>query len=306
MQTAIVTASYSADFERCRLLCETVDELVEGASHHYLLVASHDVRLFKTLEAPGRTVVDERDLLPAWLRAYRDPLSLLRRHVWLSPKVKPLRGWHVQQLRRMAIARHSGEDAFFYCDSDVAFVRPFDLTTLWQTGKLRLYRSDNAITPQTPATHAVWSRNAAAVLAMADRRSSPHDYISTLVSWRRDSAGAMLDRIEQVSGRHWVEAIGASRQFSECMIYGRHADEIEKPSRHFLDGRNLCAVRWTEPLRNADEVSVMLDNLDEHQVAVGIQSFLGAQPDMLRGAIKDWNARRAVRPASPAGAKRRA
>ena len=35
---AIVTASYAPDFERCRLLCETIDRHVTGVSHHYILV----------------------------------------------------------------------------------------------------------------------------------------------------------------------------------------------------------------------------------------------------------------------------
>ena len=47
--TAIVTASYAPDFERCRLLCETIDRFVTGASHHYILVEQRDVALFRQL-----------------------------------------------------------------------------------------------------------------------------------------------------------------------------------------------------------------------------------------------------------------
>lgn len=80
---------------------------VSGAAHHYILVEHRDVALFRQLETSRRTVVDERDLLPRWLRAFDDPLSLFRRRVWLSLKTQPLRGWHVQQLRRIAIAAHA-------------------------------------------------------------------------------------------------------------------------------------------------------------------------------------------------------
>ena len=62
---AIVTASYAPDFERCRLLCETIDRHVTGVPRHYILVEQRDVALFRQLETGNRTVVDERDLLPA-------------------------------------------------------------------------------------------------------------------------------------------------------------------------------------------------------------------------------------------------
>ena len=72
---ALVTASYAPDFERCRLLCETIDRHVTGFGRHYILVESRDVALFRQLENARRIVVDERDLLPSWLRPFDDPTS---------------------------------------------------------------------------------------------------------------------------------------------------------------------------------------------------------------------------------------
>ena len=132
---AVVTASYAPDFERCRLLCETLDRHVSGVARHYILVEHRDVALFRQLENSRRTVVDERDLLPRWLHAFDDPLSLFRRRIWLSLKTMPLRGWHVQQLRRIAIAAHAQEDVLIFCDSDVAFLKPFDTTPSGATAR---------------------------------------------------------------------------------------------------------------------------------------------------------------------------
>ena len=47
MKTALVTASYHKDFERCKLLCETVDRHVSGFTNHYILVEPRDVPLFR-------------------------------------------------------------------------------------------------------------------------------------------------------------------------------------------------------------------------------------------------------------------
>ena len=116
-----------------------------GAPRHYILVEQRDVALFRQLETSDRMVISERDLLPDWLRPYNDPLSLFRRRIWLSRRTQPLRGWHVQQLRRIAIASHVREDALIYVDSDVAFIKPFDADVFWRNGLVRLFRRDDGI-----------------------------------------------------------------------------------------------------------------------------------------------------------------
>src|SRR4029077_2801169 len=62
-EAAIVTASYAADFERCRLLCQTIDRFVTGMSRHYILVEERDVARFRALEGAKRSVISERELL---------------------------------------------------------------------------------------------------------------------------------------------------------------------------------------------------------------------------------------------------
>jgi hypothetical protein len=282
--TAIVTASYADDFERCRLLCESIDARVSGHSHHYVLVAHHDMDLFRQLQSLHRTIVSEADLLPRWLFPVRDPLSRFRRHVWLSLKAPPLRGWHVQQLRRMAIARALREDAFLYVDSDVVFVRDFDCSGLWRDGRLRLYREDEALLRPVPGNQLHWSGNAARILGITPPEHSAHDYIGTLIAWRRDTLERMLDHIEAVHGRHWCAAIAADRQFSECMIYGRYADEIADPELHFHDGRQFCAVHWFAPAPDTAELAALIAGLAPWQVAIGVQSFLKTDINMLRRA----------------------
>ena len=177
-----------------------LDRHVSGAAHHYILVEHRDVALFRQLETNRRTVVDERELLPRWLRAFDDPLSLFRRRIWLSLKTQPLRGWHVQQLRRIAIAAHAREDVLVFCDSDVAFLKPFDCGAFWRDGKVRLFRRDGVLADEGHEEHRVWSRNAGAALGIDPSRTSTHDYISTLIAWRRDTVLAMCGEIEKVHG----------------------------------------------------------------------------------------------------------
>ncbi|WP_245414159.1 DUF6492 family protein [Nitratireductor sp. StC3] len=284
--SALVTASYAPDFERCRLLCETIDRHVTGHSRHYILVAHADVPLFRALETTNRVVIDERDILPAWLRVVPDPTSLFRRKFWLSMRTKPLRGWHVQQLRRIAIAAHADEDALVYCDSDVVILKDFDCARFWKDGQVRLFRRDDALRGPVDGDQKIWSENAARVLGIEAPAVAPHDYIATFIAWRRDAVVSMCERIERISGRHWVAAIGAERKFSECMIYGRYVDEVIKGRGHFLSGEELCRVYWRGPRLTSATVRAFVDGMDPGQVAIGMQSFIGTDMDLIRDLVR--------------------
>ncbi|HEY4192123.1 MAG TPA: DUF6492 family protein [Mesorhizobium sp.] len=279
---AIVTPSYVHDFERCRLLCETLDRHVSGAAHHYILVEHRDMALFVQLRGPHRTIVDERELLPGWLRPFNDPSSLFRRRIWLSWKTKPLRGWHVQQLRRIAIAAHVPQDVLVFCDSDVVFVRPFDCGVFQRDGKVRLFRRDHTMEGEVRYDHRLWSQNAGVALGIASPAVSPHDYISTLIAWRRETIGAMCRRIEEQHGRSWIEVLGSSRKFSECMVYGRYVDEVTEGADHFHGSEEFCHVHWFGEALSDEGFLDFLAAMAPEQAALGVQSFLGVDPDRIR------------------------
>jgi len=283
LTAAIVTASYAPDFERCRLLCETMDRHVAGSPKHYILVESRDVALFRQLETARRIVVDECDLLPRWLRPVDDPLSLFRRRIWLSLKTRPLRGWHVQQLRRMAIASHISEDVLVFCDSDVVFLKPFDCGAFARGNAVRLFRRDHALSRPGLEEHRIWSANTAAALGSYAR--SDHDYISTLISWHRETVRAMCAHIEQHHGRHWVEVIGWQRRFSECLIYGRYVDEVLGGAQHFHGAEEFCRVHWTGSPLSDDQFRAFIADMSPEQVAIGLQSFIGTDLARVRRLI---------------------
>ncbi|MHA7882883.1 DUF6492 family protein [Nitratireductor rhodophyticola] len=283
--TAIVTPSYAGDFDRCRLLCETMDRFVSGHKRHYLLVAGHDVERFRTLETNRRVVVDERDLLPSWLHAVRDPTVFFRRHVWLSTRLAPLRGWHVQQLRRIAFAEKAEEETLVYCDSDVVFLKPFDCSAFWQDGQVRLYRRNGGMNSLVDLGHRDWSANAARALGLPAGQETEHDYITTLISWRRDTVVRMLRHVEKVNGTPWIRAVAADRRFSECILYGRYVDEVLAGEGHFHDDRALCHVLWFGSELDAVGVEDVVARMQPYQVAIGIQSFIETDLEPLRRMI---------------------
>jgi Family of unknown function (DUF6492) len=283
-QTAIVTSSYAGDLERFELLCETMDHFVTGYTRHLVLVASKDVALFKRFSGPKREIIDEADLLPWWLRRFSDPLSNFKRDIWLSPLALPMRGWHVQQLRRMAIAQHISEDGYLSCDSDVSFVAPYDVGSNWQNGLLRLYRLDNVLAQEDHGEHRIWSANAGKRLGLGNA-TNQHDYISTLIQWRTATVRSMLEHIQNVSGRHWAASIGANRSFSECMIYGRYADEVLMGEGVYHDPNPSCRVYWNGPALDKADLIKFIATRKPNQIAVGLQSFVGTSVDDIRLAL---------------------
>lgn len=275
MTTAVMTASYAGDFDRCALLCESMDRFMQGQWHHYLLVEPRDVALFKPLEGAHRTVVSETDLFPRWLRSFPDPVSLGRRRLWLSPVSVPLRGWHAQQIRRLALARHIDSRMLLSIDSDVVMVRPFDPSSMWTGDRMRMYRIDAGISDTMPEHHA-WSAHAGRLLGLPETIRPAHDYINTFIGWRVDTARALLDHIEATTGRNWVRAVVSSRAISECTIYGRFADEVLEGAGHAPSGQSLCHMLWfreTYP-ETLEGLEQFLRAIEPGQVAVGVQSFV--------------------------------
>ncbi len=287
MRTAVVTASYANDFERCRLLCESMDVRLKGDWVHYLLVAPFDVVLFRQLEGSRRQVISESDLLPWWLRAIPDPLSAGRRKLWINPYSLPLRGWHAQQLRRLALSRHIGEATMFAVDSDVVLLRDFDPADLWQGDRLTLYRKDGAIGARMRSNHLEWLAHSDKLLGIGPFSLPANDYINTLIAWRTDTCRALLDHVEALHDRNWIRATLHSRQFSECLIYGRFVDEVLMGQGHIASPDGLCHVLWFDDsyTRDISGLRHFMREMGPHQIGIGVQSFVGHDLTDIRSIV---------------------
>ena len=289
---SIATPSYAGDIERCRLLCASIDRFVTGHANHYLLVEDRDVPLFRDLEGPRRRVIAESALLPSWLKSRPDPLSLGRRRVWTGARallkgVPPLRGWHAQQLRKFALPLISDEDVVLFADSDMLFLRPFDLASLATDEGVRLYRKPDGIRADMPE-HRIWCDNASALLGLPAPTFPSHDYINNMVSWRRDTVRALVAHIEKVNGRDWVQALAAKRSFSEYMIYGYFAERLQGlgAAGHWPDSHELCKTYWGGAAGGIDGISHFEDVLEPWQVAAGVQSFIGEPVEKIRALFE--------------------
>ena len=285
---AIITPSYAADYERCRLLCDSIDRFVEDQPDHYILVDNDDYALFASLAGQRRHIINERDILPGWLRSFRTGFSEKARKVWVSTRTWPMRGWHVQQLRRIAIAHHIGHAGLLYCDSDMLFVRSFSTDLLWQDGNFRLYRNPLGIHDKLPDgghLHYAWTRHAAKLNGLDEPDFPAHDYINNLVSWRRSDVVGLCKHIERVCDKDWLSAIGSKRSFSECQIFGAYADGVLNGEGVWHGEGPLCQTYWSGEALTRHSAAAFIESLKPEQVAIGVQSFTGTNPAILRALI---------------------
>lgn len=282
---AIVTPSFAPDFERCAILCESIDRYVTGYSTHYLLVDTIDAPLFRRLEGPRRRIITETDLLPWWLRRVPGPLSPGGRRVWIGPRTLPLVGWHVQQIKRIAIAGLVDDDGLLYCDSDTAFVRPYDLADMWIGDAMRFYRHDHGAREAGIGVHMDWVANAAEALGIDKACRQDHDYVGQFAAWKRSTVLDMCARMEQMHGRHWVAVLGRKWQFSECMLYGAYVDGVLGGAGHHTVDQLTCEVRWFDPAPTDAELEAMIAGLQSDQVGIGVQSFVDIKPERFRAAV---------------------
>ncbi|MDO9418266.1 DUF6492 family protein [Pararhizobium sp.] len=290
MSTALMSASYAPDFERCKLMCESVDQHVKGDWHHYLLVDSEDVALFRQIAGPRRTIVDQRELLPWWLRSVPDPFRPGKK-LWLRPFGKPLRGWHVQQLMKLAFCRHVSEEALIAIDSDVILVRDIDPASLWQDGRFRLYRKLAEIDESIRSDHVTWLAHADTVLGVGPYRLPANGFIDSMVSWRTDTARALLDHIERHNGCQWQRAVTQSRAFSEYILYGRYVEEVLGGAGHNMTDEPFCHVVWFDDVYTNDMAGLrrFVGDMGPNQIGIGIQSFIGYEINDIRNAVLEAN-----------------
>lgn len=279
----IVTTSHPPDFERCRLLCQSIDRHVEGEYRHRIVIDRQDLPLFRTLEGGRRELVVKEDVLPWWVRPTPFRFGPFSRRSWLSLRSRPLSGWLMQQVAKLQVAAVATTDLVVLVDSDVCFVRRFTAAHARDGQRVLLHRVPDAIADDS-GDHAVWCRTAARLLKIP--LSFPAaDYIAQLITWRSGNVRALCDRIAVTTGRHWIAAIADARRFSEYIAYGMFVDSLGDRGGHAPAERSLCHSYWEYRPLTVESCRSFLGGLADNQVAVGIQSISGTPIEVIKACL---------------------
>lgn len=285
---ALITPSYRGDLERCKLLFETVDRHLTGRGLHYVIVNDEDVALFAPCATPNRVILPCSRFLPWNVRHF--PLRWRGRHYWLHPHGKPLSGWHVQQIVKIAAAASLPQSRSWILDSDIVFFRDFDVSCLAAPASVPVLVHPKGITAELPR-HVAWIAAAHRLLGLSPPTLPALDCINNLILWDRATLRAALARIEASTGRDWIEAICREREFSEYLIYGSFVTTAEEtPCRHYLTTDDPCRTHWGSERLDVAGVLDLMREADPKEIAFCIQSFGETQPSEVRRALEAFEA----------------
>ncbi|MBV8698838.1 DUF6492 family protein [Bradyrhizobium sp.] len=282
---ALLTPTYRRDLDRCALLCESVDRHLSAASTHYLLVPDADLALFAPFTSKRRVVLAASHFLPDWLRPLPSFIRRNRRQFWWSWRAKPVNGWHIQQILKIAAAIALPEQRYCILDSDIVFFRDFDLSRFAHPRPIPLLARTNEVSATTPC-HARWIQTSHQLLGLPAAELPAEDFIGHVILWDQDTVRALAARIETTTGRGWIEALCRTREFSEYMLYGIFAQTTAGLStRHIRVGGTPCASYWDAPTLGRDDLTDLLRRADKNAVAFSIASFSGTAVDAIRTAL---------------------
>jgi len=287
---ALLTPTYGRDLELCTLLCESVDRHVTSFSKHYLLVPDCDLPLFARFESERRSVLPASEFLPGWLRPLPRVIQRKRRQYWWSLRAKPVSGWHVQQFLKIAATISLPYQRYCILDSDVVFFRDFDLSRFQYPNCIPLLDMPNEVTADQPRPSR-WVETSHRLLGFPAPSLPASDFIGHIIFWDRQTARAMVSKIEAVTNLDWVEALCRTREFSEYMLYGYFVqNDAGFSAKHIANARTQCVSYWDQPRLSEGELNRLLGGAGKGDVAFSVASFSGTPVQTIRAAIEDMRA----------------
>lgn len=277
----IITPSYAPDYELCRDLVVSIRAHGPGDVRHRIIVPDRDLALFRSLE-DDRTVIQRvSDVLPRGL--HRVP----RLNLWLNLRAPwpPVRGWIAQQIVKLAACAASTAAHALIVDSDVVFVRGFDLDAYLVDGAAPLYRMPDAVDARLPQ-HLIWDDVAHRMLGVPPRTDATRpDYICWPCLWQPAIARDLLRRVEEVTGRRWWTAVGRELRFSEMVLYGVYVDTVLAPATPTTTSMH-CVPHSDEVALDDAALARFLARLTPDDLAVMISAKSGTSVGLRRERLR--------------------
>lgn len=281
----IITPSYAPDFDKCQLLCWSMDQFLSSWTHHYIIVDQRDLALFRQLEGSKRKIVTKEEILPWWIKQVA---FLEKKNLWMSLKSLPIRGWLLQQIIKLAIAQHVKDDVLVFADSDVVFFRPFNLQNFIHDGKVRLYREPDVIYKPSIADEKKlkhikwlqdsykWYQTAMNLLDLSDINYPAPDYEGQIITWKRDNVLQLHQHIENISGREWIETICNSLHLAEYLLYGIFVERVMKEqSGHYYDDKKFSLDYWANIPMSNEQIDKFFTKIEQEHFAIMISAKAG-------------------------------
>ncbi len=276
---ALITPSFKPDFERCRLLCESVDRFVDPTVQHYIIVDRRDYQLFKTLRNRRTSLICVEDIIPYWI--FRIPLI---NKLWLSLKTLPLRNWILQQLVKLTAPAILTEENFLYTDSDVFFVRPYLPKSMEQNGAIPLFMETGQ--RGLIQKNDLWHASAATLLGCSTDPSYDTNFIDNVIPWRRANVILLQEHLSNRYACDWQQVIARQLSLSEYVLYGLFCTRIlGEQSLHFPDPVKRSHSYWESVPMGATALLKFKNDLGPEHTSVMISAKSHTDVSLIRQAF---------------------
>ena len=284
---AIVTPSYSRDYELCEDLVSSVRHFGDDSVLQYIIVPRADMNRFRSIAGPRTIVQSVNEVLPRYFLQFPG-------NVWLNLRrpYPPVRGWIAQQLLKLSAVASLDVDVALLVDSDIVMVRPFSADTFMKHERPTLYVRPDAITHSNLPRHVVWHQVARRLLGLTD--STPRlltDYISWPCVWEPWICRRLLEHLDRSTRGSWQSLVGAQLHFSEMILYGVYVEEILDRDHtrvpRVYDMRSIVYDREV-PL-SYNDIQQLLGQLKVDDIAIMVSAKSQTPIRTRRQAYRDWN-----------------
>ena len=278
---AVLTPSYAPDAPLFEALHRSVLDHTDAV--HYVVVPPADRALFARYEGERCRIWTYPELLP---KRY---LATPKTGIWLNARRPwpPVRGWVLQQAVKLAAAARFDARAVLMMDSDVVLIRHTTPESFAVNGRIGLFRAENAVHDGMPR-HVRWHAVARDLLGLPPSSGPPlPDYVSPFNVWEPAVVRLLQNRIQEVTGKSWLDLFTGQLHISEFILYGVFADEVLGGSIPRVPSDSLyCHTYWDNtPLDEAGALE-FAGRLAPDALAVMISAKSGTSPETRQTALR--------------------
>ena len=263
------------DIELFALLAESIDRFVPAHVQHRVIVPASDATAFVRFGNERRQIISQDDALPFKVRAFPKVLTrlsplvgALRRPLYLAPGFNVVRGWVLQQILKIEQTRVLEADVVLNVDSDVFFVRPFDIDMVLPDENPIFFR---VATENLSPEHRRWTQTSHDILGIEISNGQTAHYVENCIPWSPRIICDMVKRIEDVHKTAWYNVLLRQRSFSEYFIHGRFVDELVNDPLVKTSSRTICNTYWPAADGNMSSYLAKSAHFTDY-TAVAIQS----------------------------------
>jgi hypothetical protein len=280
----LITPAHAGDLDRFRFQRESIERLdICETIKHLALVDHEDMPAFKDVGFDRNLeLVSTRDLLPRKLEARRRAAPRRRRDIRRYLQPRPLHGWMVQQLLKLAATQIVDTEGVVSMDCDTFFVRPIEHSDYFaDDGRMLLFEED----VKPPAEFIDWVISVMKFLGVRLNKAPVNVYTFSAVPLHCGVLEDMKRHIEQRHKRPWLDAIVAGNVF-EYSLHGVYARFIDEFARQTPVAPTLTLHYWDLAAMEDFDQKLSADLAISTAKAAMVQGNMGLKPDDYRAAVE--------------------